>query len=162
MSDSIESLITEMRKFGVSLTLAHVHLKQFDREKRNALANMGSTIIFNVDSEDAGHLVKNLFGLATVEDLITLEQGEAIARIGNHVVRIKTPKPLRVPEDNCRQRIIDASHRKYYRPARELRRGAFDGNRHASRRFLSYGTEPDQAGKPEEFFYDEFGINPQG
>lgn len=74
VTGAMEDLIAETRKFGVSLTLAHQYLKQFTESRADALANVGSTIIFNVDSKDAGHLQKDLRGKVTVEDLTTLDR----------------------------------------------------------------------------------------
>ncbi len=101
ITDAMEDLIAETRKFNVSLTLAHQYMSQFNREKADALSSAGSTVVFNVDTKDAQHLRKDLQGLVDVKDLITLEVGHAIARIGTHVVRLATCMPLDVPEDNC-------------------------------------------------------------
>lgn len=82
---------------------------------------MGSTIIFNVDTKDAQHLRKDLRGLVDLEDLITLEVGQVIARIGTCVVRLAAHRPLAIPEENCRDLIIARSRAKYCRPTAEVR-----------------------------------------
>jgi hypothetical protein len=122
MTDAMEDLIAETRKFNVSLTLAHQYMSQFKERKSDALSSVGSTIIFNVDTKDAQHLKKDLQGLVDVTDLITLEVGHAVARIGTHVVRLATCMPLSVPEDNCRDLIIAQSHAKYCRPTAQVKR----------------------------------------
>ena len=120
VTDAIEDLIAETRKFNVSLTLAHQYLSQFTGRKIDALSSVGSTVIFNVDTRDAQHLRKDLQGLVEVDDLITMEVGQAVARIGNHVVRLRTLPPLQLPADHCRDRIRRESHARYYRPVAQV------------------------------------------
>ena len=122
LTDAIEDMIAETRKFNVSLTLAHQYLSQFGTRQADSLLNVGSTIIFNVDTKNARHLRKDLQDKVEIEELITLEIGRAIARIDNQVVRVKTHYPLEIPENHCRDRIIAQSRAHYYRPVEEVRR----------------------------------------
>ena len=122
VTDTLEEIIAETRKFGVSLTLAHQFLRQFDIKKVDALGTVGTTIVFNVDSKDAGHLSKNFKKKAEVNDFIDLEQGEAIVRCGTEIVKVKTLEPLKEPEKNFKDRIIAESRKKYCMPAAEVRR----------------------------------------
>ena len=122
LTDALEDLIAETRKFNVSLTLAHQYMKQFPLRESDALSSVGSTIIFNVDTRDAQHLKKDLRGLVDVDDLITLDVGEAVARVGSDVVRLRTCPPLDIPQGHLRDDIIAASRSRYYRPAAEVRK----------------------------------------
>ena len=116
LTDAMEDLIAETRKLNVSLTLAHQYMDQFSMRKAGALSSVGSTIIFNVDTKDAQHLKRDLQGLVEADDLITLDVGQAIARIGNRVVRVATQRPLDASADNCQDAIIARSHALYYKP----------------------------------------------
>ncbi len=129
LTDAMEDLIAETRKYGVSLTLAHQYMSQFNTRKTDALSGVGSTIIFKVDRKDAQHLKKDLQGKVDLDDLSTLEVGQAIARIGNHIVRVRTNLPLDIPEHHCRDRIIARSRELYYKPIDEVRR-AIRARRH--------------------------------
>ena len=122
LTDAIEDLIAETRKFNVSLTLAHQFMDQFGTRKTGAISSVGSAVIFNVDNKDAMYLKKDLQGRVPVEDLITLQTGEAIARIGTEIVRVQTPQPLVVPEQHNRDRIIERSRAQYYRPFEEVQK----------------------------------------
>ena len=122
LTDAVEDLIAETRKFNVSLVLAHQYMKQFALRKADALSSTGATIIFNIDTRDAQLLRKDLRGLVELEDLITLDVGEAVARIGTHVVRLKTHPPLDIPDGHCRDLIIAGSRSRYCRRAEEVRR----------------------------------------
>lgn len=121
MTDSLEDLIAETGKYGVTLTLAHQFMGQFTRAKLGALSSVGSTIIFNVNTDDGRELIRELRGLVEVDDLINLKLGQAIARIGTDVVRIQTPLPRAIPCPSRRDEIIAESHRRYYKPASEVR-----------------------------------------
>jgi hypothetical protein len=123
LTDAMEDLIAETRKFGVSLTLAHQYMSQFGTRKTDALSGVGSTIIFRVDEKDAEHLKKDLQGKVRLNDLITLEVGQAIARVGNDIVRVRTPRPSDRLSDSCRDRIVARSRQLYCRPATEIRQG---------------------------------------
>ena len=122
MADSMEGLIVECRKYAVSLSVAHHYLNQFRDKTIDALSNMGSTIIFNVDSRDAKYLTKDLRGLVKVDDITSLEPYNAIARIGTDIVGIKTLDPLPIPNPNFRDRIIEESRRRYYKPVHEVQK----------------------------------------
>lgn len=122
MTDTIEDMIAETRKYNVSLNIAHQNLNQFDKGKIDALSNVGSTIIFNVGKNDAVSLSKGLGSLVDPDDIISLKVGEAIARIGTDVVRIETIKMPPASKQNCRDRIIAASKEKYYRSLVEVKR----------------------------------------
>ena len=122
LTDAMEDMIDETRKFGVPLTLAHQHMSQFNTRKNDALSGVGTTVIFRVNRDDAQHLTKDLRGKADLDDLRTLEVGQAIARIDNHVVRFKTRFPLEIPENHHRDRIVARSRELYCRPREEVRR----------------------------------------
>jgi hypothetical protein len=113
VTDALEDVITETRKYGVSLTLAHQYIRQFRPQQIDALASVGTTIVFNVDSKDATHLVKDFRGLVQDKDIINLQRGQAIVRCGTDIVRIRTPAPLEVPQVNYRDRIIAHCRQKY-------------------------------------------------
>jgi hypothetical protein len=158
MTDALEDLIAETRKFGVGLTLAHQYMGQFTERKAGALSSVGTTVVFNVDTKDARQMVTELRGMVEVEDLITLEVGEAIVRAGTEVVRIKTEEPPREPPPvNYRDRIIAESHHRYCRPAAEVRRAIGD---HCTQWYGGgYSVAPVDASihaTTEELTYDEF------
>jgi hypothetical protein len=111
------NLITQARKFNVSLTLAHQHLSQLDTRLADAANDVGTTIIFRVERADAARLVRDMRGLVEVDDLVSLKVGQAIARSDEDIVRIRTYPPLPVPQYNQAQTIIRQSHQRYYRPA---------------------------------------------
>lgn len=120
VTDSLEDMIAEARKYKVGLTLAHQYMRQFDRRKGDALSTVGSTIIFGVDRADAEYLTKDLLGMVRTEDLIAQPDFRALARIGQQVVRIRTYKPPEITGTGHRDQIIERSRRLYCKPAAEV------------------------------------------
>ena len=121
-TDTLQNMIAETRKYAVSLIIAHQYLRQFDDKRIDALGTVGSTIVFNVNPEDAECLIKQFKGTVTVKDISDLKQREAIVRCGTEIVKIRTLDQPRIPENNFRERIIAESRRKYCMPASEVRK----------------------------------------
>lgn len=67
------NMMSELRKYGVGLTLAHQHLHQLDDDVRHAvLGNAGSLITFRVGPEDASVLARHFQPTFDVLDLLNL------------------------------------------------------------------------------------------
>ncbi|RLC28585.1 hypothetical protein DRH13_06925, partial [Candidatus Woesebacteria bacterium] len=154
VTEALEDLIVETRKFGVSLTLAHHYLSQFPTKKVDALSSVGTTIIMNVDTKDARRLTKDLQELVQYEDLIKLKVGEAIARIGTDVIRFKTPGPLKIPKHHFKDAVIERSRKLYYLPVNAVRNLIRQRDRRWDRSFSMLTDAPN--GDHEKFIYDEF------
>lgn len=70
---SLVNMMSELRKYGVGLTLAHQHLHQLDADIRHAvLGNAGTLISFRVGPEDAEALAAEFQPTFGVLDLINL------------------------------------------------------------------------------------------
>jgi hypothetical protein len=67
------NLLAEVRKYGLSLTLAHQYLDQLEPEVRSAvLGNAGSLISFRLGAEDAARLAPEFAPAFSALDLLTL------------------------------------------------------------------------------------------
>lgn len=61
---TLSQILSEARKFGLHLTLAHQTLGQMNYERmRSALGNVGTKVVFNVDRDDAEIMAKKLFSV---------------------------------------------------------------------------------------------------
>ena len=81
---AVANMISELRKFGVGLTLAHQHLHQLEPEIRHTvLGNAGTIISFRLGSEDAAVFAKEFAPVFDAEDLLTLP---------NHSITLKLIK----------------------------------------------------------------------
>ena len=158
MTDTLESIIAETRKYKVSMTLCHQYLSQFGKKKMDALSTVGSSIIFNVDSSDAQYLKKDLQEKVKMEELVSLKQWEAIVRIGADIVRIKTRPPHKLPTTNFKDRIIQESRSQYYKPVHEVQKGIRCRGDRWRQPFtpLTFSTVEMGESNYEEFVYDEF------
>jgi hypothetical protein len=93
--NDLGTLITEGRKFGISIITANQFWEQLPKELRGALLSAASHICFRVSSADAGILAGELNlerrSRLTV-DLTNLARGEAIGRFGSEpVMRFRVP-----------------------------------------------------------------------
>lgn len=160
VTDSLEDVIAETRKYGVSLTLAHQYLRQFGMSKIDALASVGTTIVFNVDSKDAAYLAKDFQELVKVKDIVDLDIGQAIVRCGTDITRIRTLEPLKVPKDNCRELIIAGSRKNYCLPASQVRQIIEHRSDRANKPFeplapVAGNGKRNHISASDEFDYDE-------
>lgn len=70
---SIANMVSELRKYRISLVLAHQHLYQLEPDVRHAvLANAGTLISFRVGPEDAPLMAREFAPAFNVTDLISL------------------------------------------------------------------------------------------
>lgn len=70
---SLVNMLSELRKYHVSLTLSHQYLSQLDIQLRDAiLGNVGTTIAFRVGVTDAEILSKEFYPEFSVKDLVSL------------------------------------------------------------------------------------------
>ncbi len=81
-SDSIASILSEARKYKLSLNVAHQFIKQLKDEIRDAVfGNVGSMAIFRVGSEDAEFLEKQLSPVFSAMDIQNIDNLNAYVKI---------------------------------------------------------------------------------
>ncbi len=69
----LATMLPELRKYGVGMTLANQHLHQLDPAIRSAvLGNAGTLVSFRVGAEDAPYLAREFQPTFEVEDLLNL------------------------------------------------------------------------------------------
>jgi hypothetical protein len=73
LPEAVLARLSELRKYGVGLTLAHQHMHQLEPEIRSAVVgNAGTLISFRVGAEDAPYLAREFQPTFEVEDLLNL------------------------------------------------------------------------------------------
>ena len=87
------------------------------KEKAVDIMQPGDLVICRVNAEDAEYLTKDLQGKVGTHDLVTLQTGQAVARIDSHVVRLNTMPPLQIPQHHFRDEIMARCHQLYYLPS---------------------------------------------
>ena len=158
VTDRLEKMLDEDRKFGVHLTMAHQRMRQFSRDQANALAGVGSTVVFNVGRQDAEHLAKDFLKEVRADDIRELAPQEALVRIHKNMAKIRTRDRKSIPAVNFRDEIIEQSHRKYCLPVAEVQ--AMIRRRHCSGETFEPLVPGDHegayGGRRKERLYDEF------
>ena len=92
-------LLSEARKYGLGLTLAHQHLSQTDPEVRDAiLGNVGSMVVFRVGTQDAP-LFERLLPPLTRRDLLDQPNHRAAIRLMHRGERLKPFSASMYPPD---------------------------------------------------------------
>ena len=79
---SLATMLAELRKYGVSLTLAHQYLSQLDPEIRDAiLGNAGTIMSFRLGLTDAEFLAKEFYPEFGPGDLVALPNYQAYLKL---------------------------------------------------------------------------------
>ena len=122
VTQTFENILSEARKYGLNLTMAHQYVGQILTKVHQAvLGNCGSIITFRIGGEDAVKMkpefaplfdVKDMINLAVTEFYIKMTiDGESYDPFSAETLRVLPPT-----HPSYRQEIIDASHRKYSIP----------------------------------------------
>ncbi len=81
-TDAFATILSEARKYRLSLTVANQYLDQIDEATRSAVfGNVGSMISFQVGVDDAEILAEQFGGDLTPKDLLTLPRYQAYAKL---------------------------------------------------------------------------------
>ncbi|HDY72961.1 MAG TPA: DUF87 domain-containing protein [Candidatus Jorgensenbacteria bacterium] len=93
-TDSIATILSEARKYRLSVTLAHQFIAQLNDKTRDAVfGNVGSFIAFRVGVQDAEFLVKQFEPFLAVEDLVNVDNYNAYVKL---LVRGETARPFNI------------------------------------------------------------------
>ncbi len=77
-TDSIESILSEARKYRLSLTVAHQYIAQLEENIRDAVfGNVGSMAVFRVGGEDAQFLENKFKPVFSAADIMKIENRNA-------------------------------------------------------------------------------------
>jgi hypothetical protein len=121
---SFVNIMSEARKYHLSLVVGHQYIAQMDESVRDAIfGNVGTIITFRVGAEDAEMLEKELTPEFLAQDIVNLGKREiyiklmidGLASRAFSARTMDTPPPL--PVDN-RQKVIEWS-REHYAARRE-------------------------------------------
>ncbi|MCX7589865.1 MAG: TraM recognition domain-containing protein, partial [Patescibacteria group bacterium] len=93
-TDSIATILSEARKYRLSLTIAHQFIAQLNEKIRDAIfGNVGSQLIFRVGIQDAEFLVKQFEPVFDINDLTNIDNLNAYAKI---LINGQTSKPFNI------------------------------------------------------------------
>lgn len=124
---SFADVLSEARKYGLSLTLAHQYIEQTDKEVREAVfGNVGTMIAFRVGAKDARYLAREFSPVFNETGLINLPNYQIYLKlmIDGITSRAFSGDTLPGPEkrDSYADIIIELSRCKYARPRKDAER----------------------------------------
>ncbi|MDO8469818.1 MAG: type IV secretion system DNA-binding domain-containing protein [bacterium] len=128
VTETFENLLSEARKYGLCLTMAHQYMGQLIAGVRSAvLGNVGSMIIFRVGGQDAAELEAEMTPVFKAKDMINLGMQQFYVKmtIDGDTYDPFSAETLRVlppPHRSFRQEIINASRERYSIPADAAKR----------------------------------------
>jgi hypothetical protein len=133
-TESFNQILSEARKFNLSLTIAHQYIDQLTESiRKTAFGNIGSIICFRVGSEDAHFLSNEFAPQFTPDDLIGLDMREMCVKLS---IDGKTSEPfsavtLDVPEpkENFEEEIIAYSRKEYAVSKKDVEKEMFGENK---------------------------------
>ncbi len=124
-TDSIASILSEARKYRLSLNIAHQYITQLEENIKNAVfGNIGSMAVFRVGTEDANFLEPKFKPIFSAQDITKLDNYNAYMSM---LVNGQPTKPFSIktlpPEEGNRE-IVDnlkqLSYTKYGRDREEV------------------------------------------
>ncbi len=123
VTDTFENILSEARKYGLNLTVAHQYVGQLlPKVQQAVLGNVGSIISFRLGGDDAIKLKAEFAPVFDTKDLINLGVGEFYIKMtidgeSYDPFSAETLKVLPPTHPSYRQQVIDASRRKFSIPA---------------------------------------------
>ncbi|MES2224686.1 MAG: TraM recognition domain-containing protein [Patescibacteria group bacterium] len=124
-TDSISTILSEARKYRLSLTVAHQYIEQLDEGIRNAVfGNVGSMVVHRVSPENAEVFAKQFAPTFTPDDIIKQENLHCYIKMLVNGVPVKafnshTPFPPRGNAEMA-EKIKELSYLKFGRPREQV------------------------------------------
>lgn len=116
---SFATILSEARKYGLTLTLAHQYIAQLPDTVREAIfGNVGTFISFRVGAEDARYLQHHFHPTFAKQDLMQLPNHHIYVRLmvdgmTSAPFRAKTLPPVQAMNRNIRDTIVEHTRNKY-------------------------------------------------
>jgi len=121
-TESFANILSEARKYRLSLILAHQYIEQLDEKVRAAVfGNVGTLVCFRIGAADAEFLEKEFMPEFEATDLVNLENYTVYMRllidgIASRPFSAKILPPLTPPAENFKDIIVANSREKYALP----------------------------------------------
>jgi len=123
---SFAEILSEARKYKLSLTIAHQYIEQMEEEVRAAVfGNVGTMITFRVGAYDADVLEKEFAPTFELDDLVNLGARQIylklmIDSVSSQPFSATTMPPIALPEVDQTDRAIAYSRAQYALPRAEV------------------------------------------
>lgn len=121
-NESFADILSEARKYKLSLTVAHQYVEQMQEEVASAIfGNVGTMITFRIGATDAEVFEKQFAPVFTAEDIVNLGRFQIylslmIDGIGSRPFSATTLPPIERPPQSMRDEVIRLSREQYAEP----------------------------------------------
>lgn len=120
-TDSISSILSEARKYRLSLNVAHQYISQLDENIKNAVfGNVGSMAVFRVSPEDANFLEAKFKPVFTAQDISKIDNYNAYVSM---LVKGQPTKPFNIqtlaPEEGNMELVENLKQLSYLKYGRD-------------------------------------------
>jgi energy-coupling factor transporter ATP-binding protein EcfA2 len=121
-NESFADILSEARKYKLSLTIAHQYIEQMSEEVQAAVfGNVGTMITFRVGAYDAEVLEKEFAPTFNIEDLVNLGFVQIYLKlmidgVSSPPFSATTLPPIKKPGESYKERIIEYSRKNYSKP----------------------------------------------
>jgi hypothetical protein len=119
VTQTFENILSEARKYGLNLTMAHQYVGQIiSRVHQAVLGNCGSVITFRIGGEDAVKMKPEFAPIFDIKDMINLAVGELYVKMtidgeSYDPFSAETLRVLPPTHPSYKEEIIESSRRKY-------------------------------------------------
>ncbi len=121
-NESFANILSEARKYKLSLVMAHQYIEQMSEEVTAAVfGNVGTQIMFRVGATDAEYLEKEYAPVFTAEDMVNLGIYQIYLKlmidgVASHPFSAVTLPPIKPPEKSSREEVVASSRELYAHP----------------------------------------------
>jgi CxxC-x17-CxxC domain-containing protein len=121
-TEAFVNILSEARKYRLSLILGHQYIAQMDETVRDAVfGNVGTLVSFRVGAEDAEYLEKEFSPEIFATDFVNLAKYNVYLKlmidgISSRPFSAQTLPPFELPQESNREKIIKVSRERYGTP----------------------------------------------
>ncbi len=129
---SFADILSEARKYKLSLNIAHQYIEQIEEEVRDAVfGNVGTMVTFRVGAFDAEVLEKEFAPVFTAEDLVNLGFTQIYLKlmidgVSSQPFSAMGMKPILRPEVSFKDQVIASSREQFANTRAEVEKNVLD------------------------------------
>lgn len=124
-TESISTILSEARKYRLSLTIANQYIGQLEEKiKKAVFGNVGAMVAFRIGSDDGEFMEKQFQPIFTAQDLLNIDNRNAYIKF---LIEGKTARPFNIQSypvsagsDAVAEAVRNLSRLKYGRPKDEI------------------------------------------
>src|SRR3989338_2770363 len=125
-SQAFEGILSEARKYKLSLVLAHQYIAQMEESVRDSVfGNIGTFITFRIGAEDAEFIEKEFSPDFSIEDLVNVPRFGIILKlmidgVTSRAFSAKTFPPFQQIHESYKAEVIKSSQEQFSTPREEM------------------------------------------